>query len=107
MAKEKNLDELMQESAAEWKNIERLKAEREKKDKKIISMFCAENNPSDILKTYKIIIKNQGIPHADKEVVKNFKENYPDSLSIPLILEYKDIIEIYSNILETGGIEDE
>lgn len=101
------LDTLLQESAKQWAKIEELKAQQEKKDRKAISMFCAENAPDDITRVLELLIKRGGLPEHDKEIVVEFKEKYPEKLTVALILEFYDVKDIYKRYLESGGYDNE
>ena len=47
------------------------------------------------------------MPKHDKEVVEEFKKNYPEELNIKLIHSFLDVKDIYSQYLESGGDDDE
>lgn len=103
----KDLLEKLKESLQERADIERQLAERDKKDKKVISMYCAENAPADIYRTLKLLEKYNGLPEHDKYVVDNFNATYPKKLTVQLILEFEDVKDIYRRYLESGGNDDE
>ncbi len=102
-----NLEKKLQESEAEWADIERLKAAREKKDQKILSIYCAMNRPADIIHTIELLAKYNGLPQHDKEIVENFKNSYPDKITVKLLHAFLDTKDIYKEYLESGGSCDE
>lgn len=104
---DENLEKKFQESESEWAEIDRLITEREKKDKRIISQFCATNKQADMVRILKLLEKHNGMPKHDKEVVEEFKKNYPEELNIKLIHSFLDVKDIYSQYLESGGDDDE
>ena len=104
---DENLEKQFQESESEWAEIERLKAEREKKDKRIISQFCALNRQADMLQILELLEKHNGMPRHDKEIVNEFRKCYPEELNIKLIHSFLDVKDIYSLYLESGGDDDE
>ncbi|MBD5395897.1 MAG: hypothetical protein HDR71_16920 [Lachnospiraceae bacterium] len=103
---DENLEKQFQESEAEWAEIEEKKAIREKKDKRIISMFCASNNQADMVQILNLLEKHNGMPDHDKEVIVSFKECYPGSLTVKLLHSFLDVKDIYSQYLESGGKDD-
>lgn len=102
---EETLEKKLQESEAEWAKLERLIAEREKKDKRIISEYCANNNSADIYNILELLEKYDGMPEYDKETVSEFKDNYPIKLTVNLIHRYEDLKDIYNEYLESGGAD--
>lgn len=101
------LQNLLQESVDKWGEIEESMAMQEKKDQKIISKYCADNDPSDIFSTLNLLNKHKGLPLHDKDTVKNFESKYPDKLTTKLILEFEDVKDIYRKYLESGGSDNE
>lgn len=101
------LQKSLQESVDEWGNIEKSKAIQEKKDKKIISKYCAENDPADIYRTLKLLNKYEGLPQHDKIIVESFEAKYPNKLTTKIILDFEDVKDIYSKYLESGGNDNE
>lgn len=101
------LKQLLQESFDEWADIQKRQAEREKKDKKIISLYCSQNSQADILQIIKLLLKFKGMAGHDKETVENFKEKYPDKLSVELLSDFLDVKDLYKEYLESGGENDE
>lgn len=100
----------VQESEEEWADIERLKRElekkselRTKKDERIIREFCAKNKYADIIRTLELLEKNQGIAKWDREIVQQFKEKYPNELTVPMIQQMMDVKDLYREYLESGG----
>lgn len=100
---DETLEKEFQDSEEEWAEIEKLKAIREKKDKKIISKFCANNDQADMLKILSLLEKYPGMPSHDKDVVFEFKKKYPNELTVQLIHSLLDVMDIYSQYLESGG----
>lgn len=100
---DETLEKEFQDSEEEWAEIERLKAIREKKDKRIISIFCANNDEVDMLRILNLLEKYPGMPSHDKEIVYEFKKNYPKELTVKLIHSFLDVMDIYSRYLESGG----
>ena len=95
------LQTALQESIYQLEKIEKLEAVQRKKDQKTISKYCAEHDPADIYRTLKLLNNFDGLPSHDKEIVKNFKEKYPNDLSTKLILEFEDVKDIYNKFLES------
>lgn len=104
---DRELDELMQESEFEWSEIQKQIAIREMKDRRIISKFCANNKHGDIIRSIELLEKNEGLPGHDKEVLGNFKQEYPDNLKVRTLHDFLDIQDIYSSYLESGGNEND
>lgn len=104
---DKKLEKEFQESEEEWAKIEQLKAEREKKDRKLISKFCASYESADMVNIIALLEKHQGMPKHDIEIVTEFKSNYPSTLSVKLIHSFLDVKDIYSRYLESGGNADD
>ena len=102
-----NLKQLMQESLDEWADIEKRQAEREKKDKKIISLYCSQNRQADIFQIIKLLMKFKGMAGHDKETVEEFKAKYPDQLNVKLLNDFLDVKDLYKEYLESGGENDE
>lgn len=100
---DENLEKQFQESESDWAEIEKLKAEREKKDKKIISQFCASNKQADMVRILELLEKYNGMPSHDTEIVNEFRKCYPKNLSVKLIHNFLDVKDIYSQYLESGG----
>lgn len=86
---DESLECMFQKSEEEWAEIDKLKAMREKKDRKIISIFCADNNPTDVFHTIELLNK------------------YPEKITVPLLHKYFDIKDLYKKYLESGGEYDE
>lgn len=97
------LEQQFQDSEKEWAEIERLKAIREKKDRRIISIFCAQNDPADMINILSLLEKYSGMPQHDKEIVYDFKRKYPNDLTVKIIHSFLDVMDIYSQYLESGG----
>lgn len=95
------------DSLAEWAKIEQQQAEREDKDKKIISAYLAQNNGADILRTLELLKKYEYMPDHDIEVIKEFEEHFPKKLTTPILSRYLDVADIYSQYLESGGKNDD
>ncbi len=104
---DENLERQFQESEADWAEIEKAKAEREKKDRKIISKFCAENTQADMFQVLELLEKYNGMPQHDKDIVDEFRKCYPSNLTVKLIHSFLDVTDIYSRYLESGGNENE
>ncbi|MEY8265146.1 hypothetical protein AALA79_02015 [Lachnospiraceae bacterium 64-25] len=104
---DENLEREFQESESDWAEIEKLKAEREKKDKRIISQFCASNKQADMVRILELLVKHNGMPGHDKEIVSEFKRCYPEELNVKLIHSFLDVKDIYSTYLESGGDDNE
>lgn len=102
-----NLKQLMQESLDEWADIQKRQAEREQKDKKIISLYCSQNSQADIFQIIKLLMKFKGMAGHDKATVEEFKEKYPDKLDIKLLYDFLDVKDLYKEYLESGGENDE
>lgn len=100
---EDKLKEMLQGSLEAWANIDRSRAEQEKKDRKIISMYCAKNQPADIFRTIELLEKFNGLPEYDEQVIKKFKENYPKKITTKLLFDFLDVKDIYREFLESGG----
>ncbi len=100
---DETLERKLQESEAVWAEIEKMTAEREKKDKRIISEYCASNNSADIYNILELLEKYDGMPEYDQETVTQFKANYPKLLTVNLIHRYEDLKDIYNEYLELGG----
>lgn len=99
---DEHLEKQFQDSENEWAEIERLTAIRTKKDKRIISQYCAQNNEADIIHTLELLEKYSGMPSHDKEILDQFKENYPKALTVKLIYSFEDMRDIYQDYLEFG-----
>ena len=52
---QEELQDMLQTSLAERAGLEELLAKQDKKDKKVISVYCANNNPADIYRTLKLL----------------------------------------------------
>lgn len=102
---DENLEKRMQESESDWADIEKRTAERIKKDKRIISDFCASNKRADMFQILELLEKHGGLPEHDDEIVKKFRESYPQQLTVKLIHDFLDVTDIYSQYLEFGGDE--
>lgn len=98
-----DFEEMFQESELEWAELNKLIAKREKKDRKIISQFCAANNSADMLHIIELLEKYGNLPQYDCDIVSEFKEKYPKDLTVQLIHAFTDLTDIYSSILESGG----
>lgn len=99
---DKELETRMQESEEEWAKIQKEIALREKKDQRIISEFCASNDPADIVHSIELLEKFPGMPIHDKEAVDEFKEVFPKKLTVPILHKYLDVKDIYREFLESG-----
>ena len=97
------IENQLQESLEEWADIEKLTYERQNKDKKIISKFCAENKAADIYHTLKLLEKYSGLASHDRETVEMMKSKYPQELDAKLLYDYLNMRDIYSDYLESGG----
>lgn len=104
---DENLEKQLQESESDWAEIEKHVAEREKKDKRIISQFCASNKQADMVRILDLLEKHNGMPNHDKEIVIEFKKCYPKELNTKLIHSFLDVRDIYSIYLESGGDDSE
>lgn len=104
---EQAFEERLQESLTQWSEIDQITLERQRKDKRLISEFCAMNNKADIIRILTLLIKYGGLPEHDREVVETFERNYPKSLTTKMIAEFNDVRDIYSEYLESGGIDNE
>lgn len=102
---DENLEKDIQESLDDRARIEKELAEREKKDLKIISRFCAENNSADMYNILTLLEKYNGIADHDKRTVEDFRQSYPGKLTVKLISMFNDVKDIYSRYLESGGEE--
>ena len=100
---DENLEKKFQESELEWAEIEKLKAEREKKDRRIISEFCASNKQADMVQILELLEKYNGMPKHDKDIVSEFENKYPEQLNVKLIHSFLDVKDIYNQYLESGG----
>ncbi len=100
---DKEFENELLDSLDEWSDIERLIEERTKKDKKIISKFCANNDSADIFHILELLEKHKGLPEHDRETVKMMKLKYPKELDCRLLNDYLDMTEIYNKYLESGG----
>lgn len=98
-----NIAKGLQESLSEWSTIDKLIAERESKDKRIISTFCAANDPADMMQILDLLEKHKGMPKHDKDIVYEFRDKYPFDLNTKLISNFLDVKDIYSQYLESGG----
>ncbi|MCR2050649.1 hypothetical protein NSB25_25790 [Acetatifactor muris] len=98
-----NITKGLQDSLSEWSKIDKLIADRENKDKRIISTFCAANDPADMKQILDLLEKHNGMPKHDKDVVYEFKDKYPSNLNTKLISNFLDVKDIYSQYLESGG----
>lgn len=102
---DESLGKKLQDSEVEWARIQRQIAEREKKDRRIISEYCAKNDIADIYHILELLEKYDGMPDYDKETVVEFRGNYPKKLTVDLIHRYEDLKDIYNNYLESGGVD--
>lgn len=102
-----SLEQKLQESEEEWAEIEKQKAQREKKDRKIISQYCAGYNRADMVQILELLEKHGGMPKHDKDIISEFKNNYPETLTTKLIHNFEDVKDIYSEYLESGGENDD
>lgn len=103
----RDLEELMQNSLDEWADIEERIARREKQDKKIISIYCSQNDRADVIHTIELLEKYNGMPQHDTDIINNFKEQYPKNLKVQTIHDFLDVQDIYSAYLESGGNADD
>lgn len=101
------LEKRMQDSEIEWAKIQELTAERQRKDKRIISEFCAANDEADIKRTLDLLNKYNGMPNHDKEIVNEFNTSYPRELTVKLIHNFLDVKDLYRKFLESGGDDNE
>ena len=104
---DEKLEMQFQESEADWAEIEKLTAEREKKDKRIISEFCASNKQADMVRILDLLEKYNGMAEHDKKIVNEFRKCYPKDLSVKIIHNFLDVKDIYSRYLESGGDDNE
>ncbi len=102
-----NLKQMMQESFDEWADIEQRQAEREKKDKRIISLYCSRNRQADVFQIIELLNKFKGMAGHDKDTVEDFKRNYPDKLNVKLLNDFLDVKDLYKEYLESGGDNDD
>lgn len=102
-----DLEMMMQESEAEWADIEEKIAIRESRDRKIVSCYCAQNKNADIIRTLELFEKYNGLPKHDKEIISRFRKEYPEELKVRTIHDFLDIQDIYKDYLESGGEMDE
>ena len=102
-----NLEEMLEQSEEEWAEIDKKVALREKKDKKIISMYCAENRSADVFNIIELLEKYNGMPDHDSEIVQEFKAQYPKMLKVKTLKSFMDIQLIYHGYLDSGGESDE
>lgn len=93
----------LEESIDDWAALDKSKAEREKKDRKIISIFCSKNTKGDMNKIIELLECFDGMAGPDKEIVNDFKTNYPDKLNTKLLYDFLDLKDIYAEYLESGG----
>ena len=107
---DKDLIDQFQDSEVEWADIQRLRYELEEKERKrtlkdqnIISRYCGKNDYADITTTLELLLKYPGLAKHDQETVEKFKECYPKKLTVGMIHEYEDVVDIYSEYLESGG----
>lgn len=98
---------MMQESLADRAIIEQNLAERDKKDRKIISLYCARNKEADIIRIIELLLKFNGMAGHDKETIREFKTKYPDKLNVKLLNDFLDVKDLYKEYLESGGDDDE
>ena len=96
------LEQLCQESEFDWAEIQRMTDERNKKDKRIISEYCAKNKNADIIRILELLEKYDGLPSHDRDIVNEFKNSYPDSLTVKMIHSFEDTRDIYREYLEYG-----
>lgn len=99
---DENLEKQFQESESEWAEIEKNTEIRKKKDQRIISKYCATNKEADIVHILKLLEKHGGMPNHDEELLTEFKEHYPKTLTVKMIHNFEDIKDIYSEYLESG-----
>lgn len=99
---DEDLERKFQESESDWAEIEKSTAVRVQKDKRIISEYCARNREADIIHTLKLLEKYKGMPTHDEQIVNEFKNNYPKTLTVKMIHNFEDIKEIYQEYLEYG-----
>ena len=104
---DKDIKKLTEESFEEWADIEQKQAEREKKDKKIISLYCSQNLQADVFQIIELLMKFKGMAGHDKDTVMAFKEKYPDKLNIKLLHDFLDVKDLFKEYLESGGTGDE
>lgn len=104
---EVSFEQQISESLDEWADIQKKMAEREKKDKKIISRFCANNTAADIGHILELLLKYDGMSGDDKKSIEEFKSSYPNKLTIPMLGDFLDIKDIYKEFLESGGENDD
>lgn len=97
-----DLEKQFQESEKEWAEIEKNKTIRMQKDRRIISNYCASNKDADIYHILQLLEKYSGMPTYDEEMINEFKENYPKTLTVKMIHNFEDIKDIYHEYLESG-----
>lgn len=97
------LREEIEESLSEHAEIEKRLYNRELKDRKIISRYCADNSKTDIERTLDLLDQYEGMPDHDRETVNTFRKMYPNELTIKIIEEFSDVQDIYSRYLMNGG----
>ena len=109
---DKDLVDQFQESEIEWADIQKLQYQLEKnrekrliKDQAIISRYCGSNSYADIISTLELLLKYPGLAKHDHETIQKFKESYPSELTVELIHKYEDILDVYSEYLESEGEE--
>lgn len=100
---DKEFENELLESLGEWSDIEKHTEERMRKDKRIISRFCANNDAADIFHILKLLEKYDGLAEHDRETVEMMKLKYPKELDSKLLYDYLDMTDIYSKYLESGG----
>lgn len=99
-----SLEKEIQDSLEERAYLEQQLAERDKKDLRIISRFCAANDAADMYHTLELLNKYPGMPSHDKKTVNEIgKSSREGKLTVKLIAKYNDIINLYSRYLESGG----
>lgn len=99
---DENLEKQFQESENDWADIQRKTDIRNQKDRRIISQYCAKNKEADIIHTLKLLEKFKGMPNYDEELLNEFRENYPKTLTVKMIHDFEDIKDIYREYLESG-----
>lgn len=111
---EKNIKGLIQESFEEWADLEKKEAELEKekqnrarKDQLIISKYCASHKKADMFHIAELLIKYDGMPKGDRDIVIIFKEKYPDDISLSELNDFLDVQDLYRDYLESGGENDD
>lgn len=98
----------LQDSLKEHAEIQERLDIRNKKDQKLISMFCAQNEEADVINTVMLLEKYNGLPEHDRQKIKEIKALYPaGKMTVRHIVDFIEIQNIYAPILESGGNVDD